>query len=429
MPEQSNRFISNLTRDTYALILAGGKGSRLYELTEWRAKPATYFGGKFRIIDFPLSNCVNSGVRRVGVATQYKSHSLIRHINRAWGHFKKEMGESIEILPASQRYGDKWYEGTADAVFQNIDIIKHELPKYVMILSGDHIYKMDYGLMIAQHVESGADMTVCCIEVPTEEAAGAFGVMTVDENNKVQRFDEKPAQPSEVPGKPGTTLASMGNYVFNTEFLFEQLKLDNQKESSSGDFGHDIIPSIIESHNVYAYPFIDPETGGQPYWRDVGTLDSFWEANMELVHPKPQLNMYDNTWPIWTYQEQSPPAKFVFDEKGRTGCAIGSTTAAGVIVSGSTVRNSLLFTQVRVNSFCEINEAVILPGATIGRNCKVLKAIIDRSVHIPEGLDIGVDHEQDKANGFRVTGKGVVLVTREMIDAYNAKNAKNANNA
>lgn len=417
MPDQ-NRFISNLTRDTYALILAGGKGSRLYELTEWRAKPATYFGGKFRIIDFPLSNCINSGVRKVGVATQYKSHSLIRHVNRAWGHFKKELGESIEILPASQRYGEQWYAGTADAVFQNIDIIKHELPKYVMILSGDHIYQMDYGLMIAQHVESGADMTVCCIEVPTEEAAGAFGVMTVDENNKVQRFDEKPAKPSEVPGKPGITLASMGNYVFNTEFLFEQLKKDNKTEGSSGDFGHDIIPSIIESHNVYAYPFIDPETGGQPYWRDVGTLDSFWEANMELVAPEPQLNMYDNTWPIWTYQEQSPPAKFVFDEESRCGSAIDSTAAAGVIVSGSKVTKSLLFTQVRVNSYSEVDQAVILPGAIIGRHCKIKKVIIDRSVTIPDGLNIGIDHEQDKANGFRVTDKGVVLVTREMIDAY-----------
>ncbi|MDG1733214.1 MAG: glucose-1-phosphate adenylyltransferase [Thalassotalea sp.] len=421
MPITSNRYISNLTRDTYALILAGGRGSRLYELTDWRAKPATFFGGKFRIIDFPLSNCINSGIRKVGIATQYKSHSLIRHINRAWGHFKKEMGESVEILPASQRYGEGWYEGTADAVFQNIDIIRHELPKYVMILSGDHVYRMDYGDLIAKHVETGADMTVCCIEVPTEEAAGAFGVMTVDESNKVCRFDEKPEQPSQVPGKPGVTLASMGNYVFNTEFLFEQLKRDHEKEGSSGDFGHDIIPEIIKSHNVFAFPFQDPDTGGQPYWRDVGTLDSFWQANMELVSAEPQLNMYDPKWPIWTYQEQTAPAKFVWDEENRRGSAINSTVSGGCIVSGATVKESLLFSQVRVNSFSYIEKSVILPGAIIGRNTKIIKAIIDRSVQIPVDMQIGVNHDDDRANGFRVTEQGVVLVTREMIDAYLSK--------
>lgn len=424
MPITSNRYISNLTRDTYALILAGGRGSRLYELTDWRAKPATFFGGKFRIIDFPLSNCINSGIRKVGVATQYKSHSLIRHINRAWGHFKKEMGESVEILPASQRYGEGWYEGTADAVFQNIDIIRHELPKYVMILSGDHVYRMDYGDLIAKHVETGADMTVCCIEVPTEEAAGAFGVMTVDENNKVRRFDEKPEQPSQVPGKSGVTLASMGNYVFNTEFLFEQLKRDHEKEGSSGDFGHDIIPEIIKSHNVFAFPFQDPDTGGQPYWRDVGTLDSFWQANMELVSAEPQLNMYDPKWPIWTYQEQTAPAKFVWDEENRRGSAINSTVSGGCIVSGATVKESLLFSQVRVNSFSYIEKSVILPGAIIGRNSKIIKAIVDRSVNIPENIQIGVNHDDDRANGFRVTEQGVVLVTREMIDAYLIKQAQ-----
>ncbi|MDN3651918.1 glucose-1-phosphate adenylyltransferase [Thalassotalea ponticola] len=421
MPITSHRYISKLTRDTYALILAGGKGSRLYELTDWRAKPATFFGGKFRIIDFPLSNCINSGIRRVGIATQYKSHSLIRHINRAWGHFKKELGESVEILPASQRDGDRWYAGTADAVFQNIDIIRHELPKYVMILSGDHVYRMDYGELIAKHVETGADMTVCCIEVPTEEAAGAFGVMTVDEENRVQRFDEKPEHPSHVPGKPGVTLASMGNYVFNTEFLFEQLKRDNEKESSSKDFGHDIIPEIIKTSKVYAYPFIDSDTGGQPYWRDVGTLDSFWQANMELVEPSPQLNMYDANWPIWTYQEQTAPAKFIFDEENRRGLAINSTVSGGVIVSGATVKSSLLFSQVRVNSYSYVEQAVVLPGAEIGRNCTIKKAIIDRSVVVPEGLTVGVDNEQDKANGFRVTEKGVVLVTRDMIANYLSK--------
>ena len=415
MPSYANRYISSLTRDTYALILAGGRGSRLHELTDWRAKPAVYFGGKHRIIDFPLSNCINSGVRRVGIATQYKSHSLIRHVNRAWGHFKKELGESVEILPASQRNGDEWYCGTADAVFQNMDIIRHELPKYVMILSGDHVYRMDYGALLAEHVQKGADMTVCCLEVPVEEAADTFGVMTVDEKNRVCRFDEKPSIPSSVPGKPGTCLASMGNYVFNTEFLFEQLKKDAENEGSGRDFGHDIIPAIIEEHSVYAFPFRDPMQEGQPYWRDVGTLDSFWEANMELVMPEPQLDLYDPTWPIWTYQEQLPPAKFIFDDEDRRGMAVDSTVSGGCIVSGSVVRKSLLFSNVHVHSFCEIEQSVIFPGALINRHCKIKRAIIDRSCEIPAGLEIGYDRKADEENGFRVSKKGIVLVTRDML--------------
>ena len=415
MPNYANRYISSLTRETYALILAGGRGSRLHELTDWRAKPAVYFGGKHRIIDFPLSNCINSGVRRVGIATQYKSHSLIRHVNRAWGHFKKELGESVEILPASQRQGDDWYCGTADAVFQNIDIIRHELPKYVMILSGDHVYRMDYGALLAEHVQKGADMTVCCIEVPVEEAADTFGVMTVDEENRVCRFDEKPAMPSSVPGKPGTCLASMGNYIFNTEFLFEQLKKDSENEGSGRDFGHDIIPAIIEEHNVFAFPFRDPNQEGQPYWRDVGTLDSFWEANMELVMPEPQLDLYDPTWPIWTYQEQLPPAKFIFDDEDRRGMALDSTVSGGCIISGSAVRKSLLFSNVHVRSFCTIEQSVILPGAVINRGCKIKRAIIDRSCEIPAGLEIGFDPKTDEENGFRVSKKGIVLVTRDML--------------
>ncbi len=421
MPNYANRYISNLTRDTYALILAGGRGSRLHELTSWRAKPAVYFGGKFRIVDFPLSNCINSGIRRVGIATQYKSHSLIRHVNRAWGHFKKELGESVEILPASQRYGDNWYCGTADAVFQNMDIIRHDLPKYVMILSGDHVYRMDYGALLAKHVETGADMTVCCIEVPNEEAAGAFGVMTVDENKRVKRFDEKPAEPTSLPNKPGMCLASMGNYVFNTEFLFEQLQKDAEKEGSGRDFGHDIIPSIIEQHNVYAFPFKDPSYSGTPYWRDVGTLDSFWEANMELVSPTPQLDLYDSQWPIWTYQEQLPPAKFIFDDDKRRGTAVDSTVSGGCIISGSAVKRSLLFSNVHVHSYCTIEESVILPGVQIERNCVIKKAIIDRSCVIPEGLEIGVDRDADIKNGFRISSGGVVLVTRDMLAALNEK--------
>jgi len=415
MPKYENRNISNLTRDTFAMVLAGGRGSRLYELTNRRAKPAVYFGGKFRIIDFPLSNCINSGIKKIGIATQYKSHSLIRHINRGWGHFKKEIGESIEVLPASQQNGEGWYVGTADAVYQNIDIIRGEMPKYIMILSGDHVYRMDYGPLLASHVATGADMTVCCIEVSVEEAAGTFGVMTVDEDSRVCGFDEKPANPSEVPGKPGITLASMGNYVFNTEFLFEQLEKDAATKGSSHDFGNDIIPEIIESHNVYAFPFKDPNSENQPYWRDVGSLDSFWEANMELVSPKPELDMYDRNWPVWTYQEQTAPAKFVFDDDGRRGMAVDSTVSGGVVVSGSMVKKSLLFSQVRVNSFCHIEESVILPNVNIGRNCKVMKAIIDSGCDIPEGMEIGVNHDIDRENGFRVTDKGVVLVARTML--------------
>ncbi|WP_440877144.1 glucose-1-phosphate adenylyltransferase [Thalassotalea sp. PLHSN55] len=429
MPNYQDRYISNLTKETYALILAGGKGSRLHELTDWRAKPAMYFGGKFRLIDFPLSNCVNSGIRRVGIATQYKSHSLIRHVNRGWGHFKKELGESVEILPASQRCGDEWYCGTADAVFQNIDIIRHELPKYVMILSGDHVYRMDYGALIAKHVETGADMTVCCIETPVKEAAGTFGVMTVDEDNRVRRFDEKPAIPNSLINKPDICLASMGNYVFNTEFLFEQLERDAKNERSGRDFGHDIIPSIIENHNVFAFPFSDPNAESQPYWRDVGTLDSFWEANMDLVSPSPLLDLYDKEWPIWTYQEQLAPAKFVFNDEDRRGSATDSTVSAGCIISGATINRSLLFSNVHAHSYSSIEESVILPNVIIERNCIVKRAILDRGCVIPEGLSIGVDHKQDVANGFRVSKNGIVLVTRDMLVALEKLSAAEQNNS
>jgi glucose-1-phosphate adenylyltransferase len=414
MVDQNPRYVSNLTKQTYALILAGGRGSRLHELTTWRAKPALYFGGKFRIIDFPLSNCINSGIRSIGVVTQYKSHSLIRHLVRGWGHFKKELGESIEILPASQRFSESWYEGTADAVFQNIDIIRDELPKYVMILSGDHIYRMDYGAMLAQHAQSGAQMTVSCMSVPIEEAAGAFGVMSVDENMRILGFQEKPEQPAPLPNDPTRCLASMGNYVFNTEFLFSALKRDAETSGSERDFGKDIIPSIIKDHPVYAYPFGAGDAGDN-YWRDVGTLDSFWEANMELVSPVPALNLYDRKWPIWTYQEQLPPAKFVWEEDDRRGQAINSVVSGGCIVSGATLRQSLCFSNVRVHSYSEIEESVILPDVEVMRHCKVRKAIIDRGCVLPEGTIIGHNHEEDRARGFRVSEKGVVLVTREML--------------
>ncbi|WP_028865395.1 glucose-1-phosphate adenylyltransferase [Psychromonas aquimarina] len=417
MGHNQDRYISNLTKDTYALVLAGGRGSRLFELTDWRAKPAVYFGGKFRIIDFPLSNCINSGIHRVGIATQYKSHSLIRHINRGWGHFKADISEFVDVLPASQRSGDDWYVGTADAVYQNLDIIKAERPKYILVLSGDHVYRMDYGVLLAQHVENNADMTVCCLEVPTEEAAGSFGVMTVNTDNKVIAFDEKPAQPNEIPGKSGQCLASMGNYVFSSDFLFEQLEKDCANADSSRDFGHDIIPSIIKEHNVYAFAFKDPDSNNQPYWRDVGTLDSFWEANMELVEPEPQLDLYDKSWPIWTYQEQLPPAKFIFDNDERRGTALDSTVSGGCIISGSTIRKSLLYSSVHTHSHSLIEESVLLHGSHVGEYCKLRRVIVDSNCRIPANLVIGYDKEQDIANGFRVSEKGITLVTNKMLEA------------
>lgn len=409
------RYVSKLTRNTYALILAGGRGSRLHELTEWRAKPALFFGGKFRIIDFPLSNCINSGVRRVGVVTQYKAHSLIKHLVRGWGHFKKELGEGVEILPASQRHSDSWYMGTADAVFQNIDIIRGEIPDYVMILSGDHIYRQDYGDMLAFHAENDADMTVSCMELPVEEAAGNFGVMSVDETSRILGFSEKPAEPAEVPDRPGFCLASMGNYVFKTEFLFEQLRSDAKKAGSSRDFGMDIIPTIIADHNVFAYRFTDPDSEKKAYWRDVGNLDSFWLANMELAEPVPPLNLYDPRWPIWTFQEQLPPAKFVFDDDDRRGAAVDSMVSSGCIISGAMVRKSVLFSNVHIHSYSQLEQAVVLPDVDIKRHCKLRKVIIDRGCTIPEGMVIGYDREQDIARGFRVTDKGVTLVTRAML--------------
>ncbi len=415
MLDPNSRYVSRLTRDTMALILAGGRGSRLYELTDWRAKPALHFGGKFRIIDFPLSNCVNSGIRKIGVLTQYKAHSLIRHIVRGWSHFKKELGEYVEILPASQRSSPNWYQGTADAIYQNIDIIRAERPKYVLVLSGDHVYQMDYGSMLAHHVETGADLTVSCIEVPIAEAAGAFGVMSVDDENRIVRFDEKPEHPSELADMPGHTLASMGNYIFNTDFLFEQLEKDARNPDSSHDFGNDIIPSIIDDFKVHAYRFRDHETDIASYWRDVGTLDSFWEANMELVSPSPALNLYNHDWPIWTYQEHLPPAKFIFDEDNRRGYAVDSMVSGGCLISGGEIKQSLIFSDVHVHSYTEIHESVILPQVEIHRNAKIKKAIIDSSCVIPEGMVIGHDHDHDRERGFRVTKKGVVLVTRSML--------------
>ncbi len=411
-PNEDSRHISLLTKNTVALVLAGGRGSRLHELTAWRAKPAVFFGGKFRIIDFPLSNCVNSGIRRIGVLTQYKAHSLIRHLTRGWSQFRSELDEFIEVLPASQRTGEDWYEGTANAIYQNLDIIHRMAPEYVLILSGDHVYRMDYGPLIAQHQRAGADMTVCCIEVPIEEAS-SFGVMEVDEDNWVTGFQEKPESPKSMPGKPGTVLASMGNYVFNTKFLFEALFEDEDDELTSHDFGHDIIPKLIARSRVQAVPFRNRE--GEPaYWRDVGTLDAFWKANLELAEIQPKLDLYDKTWPLLTHQEQLPPAKFVLDAPDARGTAIDSMVSGGCVISGGTVRGSVLFSNVRVDKGAEVERSVVLPDARIGQNVRIKNAIIDRGCHLPNGMVIGESIEQDRAR-FRVSENGVVLVTGEML--------------
>jgi glucose-1-phosphate adenylyltransferase len=410
------RFVSRLTRDTVALILAGGRGSRLYELTNWRAKPAVYFGGKLRIIDFPLSNCINSGVRRIGVLTQYKAHSLIRHLVHGWTRFQAAEREFVEILPASQRVSDDWYLGTADAVFQNLDIIRTHNPRFVLILAGDHVYKMDYGPYLAFHAEKKADMTVCCLEVPISEAAGQFGVMTVDGEGRIVGFNEKPQNPDPIPGRDGYCLASMGNYVFNTDFLYEQVIKDADTPGSDHDFGKNIIPSIIGNYRVYAYPFRDPKTGEQAYWRDVGTLDAYWEANMELSSVSPQLDLYDIRWPIFTNQLQSPPAKFVFDYEDKRGVALDSMISAGCIISGATVRRSVIFSNSRIHQHSIVEDSLILPECRVMEGCTVRNAIIDRGCMIEAGTQIGVDLDEDRARGFRVTEGGHTLVTPGMLD-------------
>jgi glucose-1-phosphate adenylyltransferase len=417
--DQSNseyaRHVSRLTRETMALVLAGGQGSRLHELTAWRAKPGLHFGGKYRIIDFPLSNCLNSGIRRIGVLTQYKAHSLIRHLIHGWSWFRASKREFIEILPASQRVGGEWYRGTADAIYQNLDIIRTHSPSYVLVLAGDHIYKMDYGPFLAAHADRQADMTVSCVEVPVEEAAGELGVMTVDESGRVIAFDEKPAKPNSIPGKPGICLASMGNYIFNTDFLYEQLIKDADTPESKHDFGRNIIPSIIKDYRIYAYPFRDSETGLQAYWRDVGTLDAYWSANMELVSVSPQLNLYDTDWPINTHQWQSPPAKFIFDEDDRRGMAIQSMVSGGCVISGAVLRRSMLFSRARVNEHSVVNDSVVLPDVVIGKDCRISRAIIDRGSIIADGSVIGEDQDADRARGFRVTESGLTLVTPDML--------------
>jgi len=407
------RFVSRLTRRTLALIMAGGRGSRLMNLTDWRAKPAVPFGGKFRIIDFPLSNCINSGIRRIGLLTQYKSHSLILHVQKGWSFLRGEFGEFVEILPAQQRIQESWYAGTADAIYQNLDIIRNHNPEYVLILAGDHVYKMDYGPMIAAHVDNQADLTVGCIEVPVDHAK-AFGVMAVDESGRILRFAEKPENPQPLPDNPEMALASMGIYVFNASFLYELLIRDADTRSSSHDFGKDIIPDVIKKYRAYSYMFRDPLKNQGAYWRDVGTVDAFWSANLELIGVTPELNLYDDEWPIWTYQEQFPPAKFVFNDENRRGMAVDSMVSGGCIISGSTVRHSLLFSNVKVNSYSTVEDSVILPDVTIARRCKIKKAIIDKGCNIPRGTEIGVDLAKDR-DRFYVSPGGVVLVTPDML--------------
>jgi glucose-1-phosphate adenylyltransferase len=413
------RVSAPLSRYAMAYVLAGGRGSRLLELTDTRAKPAVYFGGKSRIIDFALSNALNSGIRRIGVATQYKAHSLIRHLQRGWNFFRPERNESFDILPASQQVSENlWYAGTADAVTQNIEIIRGYGPRYMVILAGDHIYKQDYELMLQQHVDSGADVTVGCLEVPRMEAVG-FGVMAVDENDVITSFLEKPKDPPAMPGKPDMALASMGIYVFESEFLFEQLRRDALDPNSSHDFGKDIVPYIVKHGKGVAHPFgrscVRSSDEANAYWRDAGTLDSYWEANLDLTDVVPGLDLYDRDWPIWTYGEITPPAKFIHDDDGRRGRATNSLVSGGCIISGTDMSRSLLFTGVHVHSYGRIHGAVILPYADIGRGARLSRVIIDRGVRIPEGLVVGEDPGHDAAR-FRRTDKGVCLITQPMID-------------
>lgn len=408
-----------LARDAMAYVLAGGRGSRLKELTDFRAKPAVYFGGKTRIIDFALSNALNSGVRRMAVATQYKAHSLIRHLQRGWNFLRPERNESFDILPASQRVSEtQWYEGTADAVFQNIDIIDSYGPEYMIILAGDHIYKMDYELMLRQHVDTGADVTVGCLEVPRMEAVG-FGVMHVDEADTITAFIEKPADPPGIPGNPDMALASMGIYVFHTRFLMDLLRRDAAEPGSTRDFGKDLIPYIVAHGKAVAHRFsascVRSNLEGEAYWRDVGTVDAYWAANIDLTDVIPELDLYDTSWPIWTYAELTPPAKFVHDEPGRRGEAISSLVSGNCIVSGSTLRRTLLSTGTRVHSYSQLEEAVILPACEIGRNVRLRKVVVDRGVVVPAGLVVGEDAELD-AKRFRRTEAGVCLITQPMID-------------
>jgi glucose-1-phosphate adenylyltransferase len=419
MPRQparasSGRYVSRLTGGTLAIIMAGGRGERLKDLTAHRCKPATPFGGKFRIIDFVLSNCVNSGIRQISILTQYKAQSLIQHVQRGWSYLRGEFGEFVETIPAQQQLGQMWYRGTADAVHQNIDLILSHRPKHVLVLAGDHIYKMDYGPMIAYHVEKGADITVGVVEVPASDSIH-FGVLTATEWNRVTKFSEKPKVPDTLPGRPDAILASMGIYVFNTRLLEKMLGEDAADEKSAHDFGKDILPKAISGNlQVFAYPFQDVKTRAQSYWRDVGTIDAYYDASLELVHVKPELNIYDQDWPIWTYQVQQPPAKFILDEDKRRGMAVNSMVAGGCIISGAVIHESLLFSNVRVDEGSKVDRAVVLPNVEIGKGCVIQGAILDEGCEIPDGMTIGIDRAADSGR-FHVTDQGVVLVTADML--------------
>ncbi|HWK47356.1 MAG TPA: glucose-1-phosphate adenylyltransferase [Stellaceae bacterium] len=408
----------SLPKSAIALVLAGGRGTRLQQLTDRRAKPAVYFGGKFRIVDFALSNCLNSGIRRIGVVTQYSSHSLLRHLQRGWAFLHPELNEFIDLLPAQQRMGDaSWYRGTADAVLQNLDIIRSYGPKYLVILAGDHIYKMDYGVMLSFHVEQGAPCTVGCIDVPLAEAT-EFGVMAADERNRITQFVEKPKNPPPMADNPDRALASMGIYVFDVEFLYAELERDLADPNSSHDFGKDIIPSVVARGLATAHPFrmscVSTDPAAEPFWRDVGTIDAYWRTNIDLTLPTPALDMYDRNWPIWTHQEQLAPAKFVFDDDDRRGSAVDSLVSGGCIISGSTIRRSVLFSRCRINSYCAVEEAVLLPDVQVGRHARLRKVVVDRGCVIPEGLVVGEDAAAD-AERFTRTAGGVTLITRDML--------------
>jgi glucose-1-phosphate adenylyltransferase len=414
-PRAVHRVVSQLTRRSMAVIMAGGRGQRLMQMTENRAKPATPFGGKYRIIDFTLSNCVNSGIRQILILTQYKAQSLIQHVRRGWGYLHGELGEFIDIVPAQQQHGERWYVGTADAVFQNLDIIEQHRPETILVLAGDHVYKMDYGPLIAFHKESRADLTTGGVQVPLAQA-NQFGVMSVDASHRVIGFDEKPADPRPMPDREGVALASMGIYAVEVDFLRERLVRDAEDLNSEHDFGRNIIPQAIKDSRVFAYPFQDIETKAQAYWRDVGTVDAYYRANMELVYVSPELNLYDEAWPIWTYQEQVPCAKFVLEDDGRRGAAFNSMVAGGCIISGATVRESLLFFNVMVDEGSSVYRSVVLPHVEIGRSCHISNAIIDEGCIVPHGTIIGRDRAADSRH-YHVTENGVVLVTPQMLAA------------
>lgn len=413
IPLTSQRFVSLMTRDTLALVLAGGKGTRLGALTDRRVKPAVPFGGRFRLIDFPLSNCVNSGIRRIGVLTQYKAHSLIKHIQQGWSSFRPDFGEFVELLPAQQRTGEGWYAGTADAVYQNTDIIRSHDPRFVLVLGGDHVYKMDYGALLGLHVQRDADVTVGCVPVPIAQAR-AFGVMHVDEDGRVTDFVEKPDDPPPMPGHPDLALASMGIYLFGTDYLLERLAVDAARSDSHHDFGRDLIPQAVRDSRVYAYPFRDGLRDEAAYWRDVGDLDAYWSANLELLDLQPELDLYDRLWPIWTLQDQTPPAKFVLDDSTRRGYAVSSMVAGGCIVSGAAIRHSLLFSSVVVDEGSVVDDSVLLPEVRVGRHCRIRRAILDKGCHVPDHIEIGFDAEHDQAH-YQVSAGGIVLVTPEMM--------------